>query len=84
MPGRVLHVPGGRRDRGAGGSADAAFRPRPSTGSSSTSSAERYRGTHPIAWGRQLQELWLVAGLYTGVLGIGALADGHEADRAVV
>jgi len=46
--------------------------------------AERYRGTRPIAWGRQLQELWLVAGLYTGVLGIGALADGHEADRAVV
>jgi glycerol-3-phosphate dehydrogenase len=46
--------------------------------------AERYRGTRPIAWGRQLQELWLVAGLYTGVLGIGALADGLEADRAVV
>jgi glycerol-3-phosphate dehydrogenase len=46
--------------------------------------AERYHGTRPIAWGRQLQELWLVAGLYTGVLGIGALADAHEADRAVV
>ena len=30
---------------------------------------ERYRGTRPIAWGRQLQELWLVAGLYAGVLG---------------
>lgn len=40
---------------------------------------ERYRGTRPIAWGRQLQELWLVAGLYTGVLGIGALAAGLDA-----
>ncbi len=40
--------------------------------------AERYCGTRPIAWGRQLQELWLVAGLYTGVLGIGALAEGLE------
>jgi glycerol-3-phosphate dehydrogenase len=46
--------------------------------------AERYRGTRPIAWGRQLQELWLIAGLYNGVMGIGSLADGHEADRAVV
>jgi glycerol-3-phosphate dehydrogenase len=41
--------------------------------------AERYRGTRPIAWGRQLQELWLVAGLYTGVMGIGALAAGRDA-----
>jgi glycerol-3-phosphate dehydrogenase len=60
--------------------------------------AERFRGTRPIAWGRQLQELWLVAGLYTGILGIGALAEGPggveqpspaatsplEADHAVV
>jgi glycerol-3-phosphate dehydrogenase len=35
--------------------------------------AERYRGTRPIAWGRQLQELWVTAGLYGGVLGIGSL-----------
>jgi glycerol-3-phosphate dehydrogenase len=35
--------------------------------------AERYKGTRPIAWGRQLQELWLTAGLYSGVLGIGSL-----------
>jgi glycerol-3-phosphate dehydrogenase len=40
--------------------------------------AERYKGTRPIAWGRQLQELWLTAGLYSGVLGIGSLVD---ADR---
>jgi glycerol-3-phosphate dehydrogenase len=40
--------------------------------------AERYRGMRPIAWGRQLQELWLTAGLYSGVLGIGSLV---EADR---
>jgi glycerol-3-phosphate dehydrogenase len=40
--------------------------------------AERYKGTRPIAWGRQLQELWLTAGLYSGVLGIRSLVD---ADR---
>jgi glycerol-3-phosphate dehydrogenase len=36
--------------------------------------AERYRGTRPIAWGRQLQELWLSTGIYWGVLGLDALA----------
>jgi hypothetical protein len=36
--------------------------------------AERYRGTRPIAWGRQLQELWLSTGIYWGVLGVDALA----------
>src|SRR5262245_29184086 len=30
---------------------------------------ERYHGTRPIAWGRQLQELWLTMGIYEGVLG---------------
>jgi glycerol-3-phosphate dehydrogenase len=35
--------------------------------------AERYRGTKPIAWGRQLQELWITAGLYRGVLGVDSL-----------
>jgi glycerol-3-phosphate dehydrogenase len=40
--------------------------------------AERFHGTRPIAWGRQLQELWVTAGLYGGVLGIGSLI---EADR---
>jgi len=35
--------------------------------------AERFRGTRPIAWGRQLQELWLTSGLYTGVLGVESL-----------
>ncbi len=36
--------------------------------------AERYRGTRPIAWGRQLQELFITAGLYAGVLGAESLA----------
>ena len=35
---------------------------------------ERFRGTRPIAWGRQLQELWLSTGIYWGVLGVDALA----------
>ncbi|MBF6604014.1 MAG: anaerobic glycerol-3-phosphate dehydrogenase subunit A [Chloroflexi bacterium] len=33
---------------------------------------ERYAGTRPIAWGRQLQELWLATGIYWGSLGIDA------------
>ena len=37
--------------------------------------AERFRGTRPIAWGRQLQELWITAGLYTGVLGVDSLIE---------
>ncbi len=36
--------------------------------------AERYRGTRPIAWGRQLQELWLSTGIYWGILGVDAFA----------
>ena len=35
--------------------------------------AERFRGTRPIAWGRQLQEMWITAGLYGGVLGVDSL-----------
>ncbi len=27
----------------------------------------------PIAWGRQLQELWLTTGIYEGVLGLESL-----------
>jgi glycerol-3-phosphate dehydrogenase len=34
---------------------------------------ERFKGTRPIAWGRQLQELWLMSGIYSGVLGIDSL-----------
>jgi glycerol-3-phosphate dehydrogenase len=40
--------------------------------------AERYRGTRPIAWGRQLQELWVTAGLYGGVLGLASLVEGEQ------
>ena len=36
--------------------------------------AERYRGTRPIAWGRQLQELWLATGIYWGSLGLDGAA----------
>lgn len=36
--------------------------------------AERYRGTKPIAWGRQLQELWISAGIQVGILGVDSLA----------
>ncbi|HET9345546.1 MAG TPA: anaerobic glycerol-3-phosphate dehydrogenase subunit GlpA [Candidatus Limnocylindrales bacterium] len=35
--------------------------------------AERYHGVEPIAWGRQLQELWLTTGIYAGVLGLESL-----------
>jgi glycerol-3-phosphate dehydrogenase len=31
---------------------------------------ERFHGMRPIAWGRQLQELWLTTGIYEGVLGV--------------
>jgi glycerol-3-phosphate dehydrogenase len=30
--------------------------------------AERFRGTRPIAWGDQLTELWLSAGMFRGTL----------------
>jgi glycerol-3-phosphate dehydrogenase len=40
--------------------------------------AERYRGTRPIAWGRQLQELWFTIGLYQGVLGSRSLIDAGD------
>ena len=37
--------------------------------------AERFRGTRPIAWGDQLAELWLTAGIFRGTLAVDALAD---------
>ena len=33
-----------------------------------TFAAERFRGTRPIAWGDQLAELWLSAGMFRGTL----------------
>jgi hypothetical protein len=36
---------------------------------------ERFKGTRPIAAGRQLQELWMVLGMYVGGLGIESLID---------
>ena len=43
--------------------------------------SERFRGVRPIAWGRQLQELWLTTGLYAGVLGADLLPKPALADR---
>ncbi len=37
--------------------------------------AERFRGTRPIAWGDQLAELWLTAGIFRGILAAGELTD---------
>jgi glycerol-3-phosphate dehydrogenase len=36
---------------------------------------ERFKGTRPIAAGRQLQELWMVLGVYVGSLGIDSLTE---------
>ena len=36
---------------------------------------ERFRGTRPIAWGDQLAELWLTAGIFRGTLAVDALPD---------
>ncbi len=44
--------------------------------------AERFRGTRPIAWGRQLQELWVTAGLYGGSTGIDSLLPRTDEDPA--
>ena len=48
--------------------------------------AERFRGTRSIAWGDQLAELWLTAGIFRGTLAVGDLADApadaREAERA--
>ena len=37
--------------------------------------AERFRGTRSIAWGDQLTELWLTAGIFRGLLAVDQLAD---------
>ncbi|HEX7197653.1 MAG TPA: anaerobic glycerol-3-phosphate dehydrogenase subunit GlpA [Candidatus Limnocylindria bacterium] len=46
--------------------------------------AERFRGTRSIAWGDQLAELWLTAGIFRGVLAIGDIADAPAAEEAGV
>ena len=40
---------------------------------------ERFKGTRPIAAGRQLQELWMVMGMYVGALGLESLIDREPA-----
>ena len=44
---------------------------------------ERYKGGRPIAWGRQLQELWIATGIYWGTLGVDAFepASTRSTDR---
>lgn len=37
--------------------------------------AERFRGTRSIAWGDQLAELWLTAGIFRGTLAVGQLVE---------
>jgi glycerol-3-phosphate dehydrogenase len=44
---------------------------------------ERFMGTRPIASGRQLQELWMVHGMYLGSLGLESLVDRGPASAAV-
>jgi hypothetical protein len=39
---------------------------------------ERYKGTRPVAWGRQLQELWVATGIYWGTLGVDAFEGGAD------
>jgi glycerol-3-phosphate dehydrogenase len=43
---------------------------------------ERFKGTRPIAAGRQLQELWMVMGMYVGALGVESLVDREPAEPA--
>ena len=40
--------------------------------------AERFHGTRPIAWGRQLQELWVSSGVFLGVLGLSSIVEANE------
>ncbi len=44
--------------------------------------AERLRGTRPIAWGDQLTELFLTAGIFRGTLGTDALPERTGGDDA--
>lgn len=41
---------------------------------------ERFKGTRPIAAGRQLQEQWMISGVYQGGLGVESLIE-HEAPQ---
>ena len=42
---------------------------------------ERFKGTRPIAAGRQLQEQWMISGVYEGGLGVESLIE-HDAPQA--
>jgi len=44
---------------------------------------ERFKGTRPIAAGRQLQELWMVLGMYLGPLGVESLINPAPAAQGV-
>jgi glycerol-3-phosphate dehydrogenase len=42
---------------------------------------ERFKGTRPIVAGRQLQELWMVMGMYMGALGLESLIEREPAEQ---
>jgi len=42
---------------------------------------ERFKGTRPVAAGRQLQEQWMISGVYEGGLGVESLIE-HETPEA--
>jgi len=65
-------APDGHTDRAApGGSAS------DPEGALSTFLNERSKGTRAVAWGRQLQELWMVTGIYVGVMGLEGSSSEH-------
>ncbi len=72
---RALHDPGALATDADADAAAAAARDAGAIADESLTAflRERFKGTRPIAWGRQLQELWMVAGIYSGVLGIESL-----------
>jgi hypothetical protein len=43
---------------------------------------ERYKGTRPVAWGRQLQQLTVATGIYWGTLGVDVFETGDVAAPA--
>jgi glycerol-3-phosphate dehydrogenase len=44
---------------------------------------ERFKGTRPIAAGRQLQEHWMISGVYEGGLGVDSLIESEMPEASV-
>jgi len=62
------------REAGADAAADVADPARSEGDAIVSYLRERFKGTRPVATGRQLQELWMVLGMYFGSLGVDSLA----------